>query len=82
MNPGYDRLDHPGFSRSVSYDCMFCHNAYPEASPAHGEPGAEPVFPGALPAGSIVGDATVPAESTCSLPVPRAQSRKRSAKPS
>ena len=30
MNPGYDRPDHQGFLRSVTYDCMFCHNAYPE----------------------------------------------------
>ncbi len=30
MNPGYDHPDHQGFLRSVTYDCMFCHNGYPE----------------------------------------------------
>src|SRR5262245_53177664 len=32
MNPGYDRPDHPGFTRAVTYGCMFCHNAIPEAT--------------------------------------------------
>ena len=26
MNPGYDRPDHDGFRRKISYECMFCHN--------------------------------------------------------
>ncbi len=30
MSPGYDRPDHDGFRRRVQYDCMFCHNAYPD----------------------------------------------------
>ena len=30
MNPGYDRPDHQGFQRKITYDCMFCHNGYPE----------------------------------------------------
>ncbi len=30
MNPGYDRPDHQALRRNVTYDCMFCHNAYPE----------------------------------------------------
>ena len=30
MSPGYDRADHAGFSRKITYRCMFCHNAYPE----------------------------------------------------
>jgi tetratricopeptide (TPR) repeat protein len=47
MNPGYDRPDHPGFRRNVSYDCMFCHNAYPKIDQA----GADPVFPAAMPEG-------------------------------
>ena len=29
MSPGYDRPRHPGFSRAISYRCMFCHNQYP-----------------------------------------------------
>ncbi len=44
MNPGYERPDHPGFRREVTYGCMFCHNGYPDI-PASGEAsGAEPVF--------------------------------------
>lgn len=34
MNPGYDRPDHPGFRRPITYDCMFCHNSYPKIPPA------------------------------------------------
>ena len=30
MNPGYDRQDHPGFRRTMTYGCMFCHNGIPE----------------------------------------------------
>jgi predicted CXXCH cytochrome family protein len=41
MNPGYDRPDHQGLRRLIGYECMFCHNAYPEI-PAGG--GADPVF--------------------------------------
>ena len=33
MNPGYDRPDHQGSRRAVTYDCMFCHNGYPEIPP-------------------------------------------------
>src|SRR6266699_4774936 len=39
MNPGYDRPDHQGFRRKVTYDCMFCHNGYPETPPASIERG-------------------------------------------
>jgi len=51
MNPGYDRPDHQGFRRKVTYDCIFCHNGYPETPPASFERGAEPVFAGRLPEG-------------------------------
>ena len=44
MNPGYDRPDHPGFLRTVTYDCMFCHNGYPEIPAANGAPRSHPVF--------------------------------------
>ena len=44
MSPGYDRPDHQGFLRSVTYDCMFCHNAYPEIPPGSGTPRSTPVF--------------------------------------
>ena len=51
MNPGDNRPDHPGFRRKVSYDCMACHNAYPEIPSGNEQPGAEPVFSGPLPEG-------------------------------
>lgn len=43
MNPGYDRVDHQGISRQITYDCMFCHNAYPEI-PANVTPRSAPVY--------------------------------------
>ena len=43
MNPGYDRPDHQGRRRLIGYDCMFCHNAYPEI-PADADRRADPVF--------------------------------------
>lgn len=47
MNPGYDRPDHDGFRRPITYDCMFCHNAYPRIPAASGPQ----VYSGALPEG-------------------------------
>lgn len=47
MNPGYDRRDHQGFRREITYDCMFCHNAYPKIPAQH----EEPVYVGELPQG-------------------------------
>jgi len=50
MSPGYDRPNHLDFRRQISFDCMFCHNAYPD--PAGGpRAGSEPVFPDQLPEG-------------------------------
>ena len=34
MAPGYDRPDHADLRREVASDCLFCHNGYPDASPA------------------------------------------------
>jgi predicted CXXCH cytochrome family protein len=51
MNAGYDRPDHAGFSRTVSYSCMFCHNGVPEIPAGSNESGAEPVFPQQIPEG-------------------------------
>ena len=51
MNPGYDRPDHEGFRRPITYDCVFCHNAYPRIPPGHEQPFAEPVYEEALPEG-------------------------------
>jgi predicted CXXCH cytochrome family protein len=44
MNPGYDRPDHQGFRRNVTYDCMFCHNAYPEIPAGNEVPRSTPVY--------------------------------------
>lgn len=51
MNPGYDRPDHEGFRRKVSYDCMYCHNGYPKIPEGHDQPFAEPVYVDPLPTG-------------------------------
>jgi tetratricopeptide (TPR) repeat protein len=51
MNPGYDN-PHPMTRRSIAYECMFCHNAYPEIpATAHRDLSANPVYSGALPEG-------------------------------
>lgn len=51
MNPGYDRADHDDFRRRITYECMFCHNGYPEIAPGADLAGSDPLFPGKLPAG-------------------------------
>jgi predicted CXXCH cytochrome family protein len=51
MNPGYDRPDHPGFRRGVTYACMFCHNAIPENPPGAAQPAPEAVFGERIPEG-------------------------------
>src|ERR1700677_1544339 len=40
MNPGYDRPDHQALERNITYDCMFCHNAYPRLPPQNADPRA------------------------------------------
>jgi len=51
MNPGFDN-SHPMTRRPIAYECMFCHNAYPEVPPlAHRDLSANPVYNGALPEG-------------------------------
>jgi len=49
MNPGYDRPDHPGFTRAITYGCMFCHNGIPEVPEDNKRSGAEPVFTERVP---------------------------------
>ncbi len=44
MNPGYDRPDHQGFQRNITYDCMFCHNGYPEIPAENAGPRSAPVY--------------------------------------
>lgn len=51
MNPGFDRADHDGFRRLISYDCMFCHNAYPRVPAAHEKLWMDPVYPAQMPEG-------------------------------
>jgi predicted CXXCH cytochrome family protein len=51
MNPGYDRPNHDGFRRPITYDCMFCHNGYPQIPAGNDQPFAEPVYVGSLPEG-------------------------------
>lgn len=50
LNPGLDTSD-PPIGRKISYDCMFCHNSYPEIPSGHEDAGSEPVFAGQLPQG-------------------------------
>ncbi len=51
MSPGYDRPNHDGFRRPITYDCMFCHNAYPRIPAGHDQPFADPVYAEPLPSG-------------------------------
>jgi predicted CXXCH cytochrome family protein len=51
MNPGYDRPDYPGATRAISYECMFCHNAYPKTPAANREHGAEAKYLAPIPEG-------------------------------
>jgi predicted CXXCH cytochrome family protein len=44
MNPGYDTPIQPNSRRKIGYDCMFCHNAYPEIPAGYDQLRAEPVF--------------------------------------
>ncbi len=51
MSPGYDRTLHPGFSRAVTYRCMFCHNGYPAIPEGFAGVDGATVFPESLPQG-------------------------------
>jgi predicted CXXCH cytochrome family protein len=51
INPGYDAPDYPYARRQISYDCMFCHNAYPKTPPGHDRLGDRPVYSDKLPEG-------------------------------
>jgi Flp pilus assembly protein TadD len=44
MNPGYDNPA-PKTRRAIAYECMFCHNGYPNIpDPAHRDLSANPVY--------------------------------------
>ena len=47
MNPGYEG-GHLEARRKIAYECMFCHNAYPQIP---GRAAKEPVYRGPLPEG-------------------------------
>lgn len=51
MNPGYDTSEHEGFRRKIAYDCMYCHNGYPQLTDAQQQSYAEPVYPATIPQG-------------------------------
>jgi Flp pilus assembly protein TadD len=51
MAPGFDRPDYPGSTRAVTYECMFCHDAYPKIPKGHEEAGARPEFLQPIPEG-------------------------------
>jgi hypothetical protein len=51
MSPGYDRPRHDDFSRKVTHNCMFCHNAYPPLPEKSDRYGHENTFPKELPLG-------------------------------
>src|SRR5580698_1281565 len=51
MNPGFDTADYPYARRRIGYDCMFCHNAYPQTPAGHDRLGDVPVYGDKLPEG-------------------------------
>jgi predicted CXXCH cytochrome family protein len=51
MTPGFDRPDYPGSTRVITYECVFCHDAYPAIPKGHDDVGATPVFSQPLPEG-------------------------------
>ena len=51
MNPGYDRPDQEDFRRQINYQCMFCHNGYPQIEEGADAPGTAPLFRGSVPSG-------------------------------
>ncbi len=52
MAPGYDSPDHAGFTRQITRDCMFCHNAYPDVPPGSDRHDQPHLFPHELPQGT------------------------------
>jgi tetratricopeptide (TPR) repeat protein len=50
MSPGFNTA-HPQTRRFVSYQCVFCHDAYPQIPAGHDAPGSDPIFSGDLPGG-------------------------------
>lgn len=46
MSPGYDQPRHRGFGREISFDCMFCHNGFPEVAPGEDMAGKDARYRG------------------------------------
>jgi predicted CXXCH cytochrome family protein len=51
MSPGFDATEHSNFSRKITRECMFCHNAYPDVPAGSDVLGMADVFPTTLPHG-------------------------------
>lgn len=51
MSPAYDFARHAGFSRRITYRCMFCHNGYPDVAPGADRWDAATRFPEQVPSG-------------------------------
>lgn len=51
MSPAFDRADHPGFTREINFQCLFCHNAYPAVAKGADWSSGSAVFPANLPEG-------------------------------
>jgi tetratricopeptide (TPR) repeat protein len=50
LNPGYD-TNRVAPQRQISYDCMFCHNSYPQIPAGHSQLNREPLYADPLPEG-------------------------------
>jgi tetratricopeptide (TPR) repeat protein len=52
MSPGYDRRDQEDIHRTITPECLFCHDGYPQPDPAAAhEENQLAVFPAKLPEG-------------------------------
>jgi predicted CXXCH cytochrome family protein len=51
MSPAYDFSQHAGFSRKITYRCMFCHNGYPDFAAGADRWETDTRFPVQLPSG-------------------------------
>ncbi len=49
MAPGFEFADHPGVTRPVKYQCMSCHNAYPDLPAGAADSSMPAVYPEELP---------------------------------
>ncbi len=52
MAPGYDIAHHDGVTRPITRECLFCHNAYPDAPTGSDAFGMPHIFPDNLPEGT------------------------------